>query len=549
MKNTSVLLSALLVAQQLAVPVCVFAQSDEGEVAPQFQQEPAAAASSTAGTGIIAPSDTDVVIPKATTPGTPLDSVQIGGKVSAPLYEQAEAVSPLETRISVRVKDVPLPTFLDSISAQARVNFLLNEGLENKRITAFLHQVTVREALQILLQVKGLTYQRIGRSSTYVVAARSKEAPNLITKIYTLNYISLIAGQSTTSSINAISSQDVTSRATTNMSSGDASSSSMGGDSASGGMSASTGGDSGIAILGVLSSVLSRNGRLAIEPRTNSLIVTDMAEVFPQVEQILSELDRKAPQVLIESQIVEINTDRLNELGIEWGGSRGEMATFTGPSRATDYLVRPGFFSGDSWKNFFGDASTANGAITPGSLSLSQLQATLRALVSRAEARYLGKPKVVTLNNKSAVITITKDAAVGLSSISNSGSSSTNTSTSVERRRVGVTLIVTPQVNKEGYITLNVQPSYSDVQSSAITITGQSTVYDPVSRGVSTLVRVKNGQTVVLGGLLQTTESKTVRKVPLLGYIPIVGWFFTSVSQEKKNTDLVLFLTPTLLLD
>jgi len=546
MKKMSVLLSALLAGQQIVMPACaVFAQSDEGDVAPQFQQEPAPAAASE--TGVIAANETEVVLPKATTPGTPLDSVQIGGKISTPLYEQAEAVSPLETRISVRVNNVPLPTFLDSISSQAHVNFLLNEGLENKRITAYLHQVTVREALQILLQIKGLTYQRIGRSSTYVVAARSKEAPNLITKIYTLNYISLIAGQSTASAMSAISSQDVTSRATsTNMTTD----SSSGMESLGGGtISGTGGGDSGVSILSVLQSVLSRNGRLAVEPRTNSLIVTDMAEVFPQVEQILSELDRKAPQVQIEAQIVEINLDRLNELGIEWGGSRGEMATFTGPSRATDYLVRPGFFSGDSWKNFFGDANTANGAITPGSLSLSQLQATLRALVSRAEARYLGRPKVVTINNKSAIITITKDAAVGLSSVSNSGSSSSTTNTSVERRRIGVTLIVTPQVNKEGYITLNVQPSYSDVQSSAITITGQSTVYDPVSRGVSTLVRVKNGQTIVLGGLLQTTESKTVRKVPLLGYIPIVGWFFTSVSQENKKTDLVLFLTPTLLID
>ncbi len=546
MKKMSVLLSALLAGQQIVVPACaVFAQSDEGDIAPQFQQEPAPAVSAS-DSGVISPNETEVVLPKATTPGTPLDSVQIGGKISTPLYEQAEAVSPLETRISVRVNNVPLPTFLDSISSQAHVNFLLNEGLENKRITAYLHQVTVREALQILLQIKGLTYQRIGRSSTYVVAARSKEAPNLITKIYTLNYISLIAGQSTASAMNAISSQDVTSRATSNMTTD----SSSGTDSSGGGsIVGAGGGDSGVSILSVLQSVLSRNGRLAVEPRTNSLIVTDMAEVFPQVEQILSELDRKAPQVQIEAQIVEINLDRLNELGIEWGGSRGEMATFTGPSRATDYLVRPGFFSGDSWKNFFGDPTTANGAITPGSLSLSQLQATLRALVSRAEARYLGRPKVVTINNKSAIITITKDAAVGLSSVSNSGTSSSTTNTSVERRRIGVTLIVTPQVNKEGYITLNVQPSYSDVQSSAITITGQSTVYDPVSRGVSTLVRVKNGQTIVLGGLLQTTESKTVRKVPLLGYIPIVGWFFTSVSQENKKTDLVLFLTPTLLID
>ena len=113
---------------------------------------------------------------------------------------------------------------------------------------------------------------------------------------------------------------------------------------------------------------------------------------------------------------------------------------------------------------------------------------------------------------------------------------------------MGLTLKVTPQVNKEGYITMIVQPSYSDVVASAITVQG-STVYDPVSRGASTMVRVKNGQTVVIGGMLASTETKTVKKVPLLGYIPIIGWLFTSVSSRRTNTDLVIFLTPTILVD
>ena len=116
------------------------------------------------------------------------------------------------------------------------------------------------------------------------------------------------------------------------------------------------------------------------------------------------------------------------------------------------------------------------------------------------------------------------------------------------RRRIGLILTVTPQVNKEGYVTLIVQVSYSDITPSAISLQG-ATVFDPITRGASTMVRGKNRQTVVIGWMLSSTESKTVKKVPLLGYIPIIGWLFTSVSSRRTNTDLVIFVTPTILVD
>jgi type II secretory pathway component GspD/PulD (secretin) len=329
--------------------------------------------------------------------------------------------------------------------------------------------------------------------------------------------------------------------------------------------------DKGITIMSIIRSVLSKkHGKLVNDPRTNTLIVTDIPEVFPQVEQIIAELDKKAPQILIEAQIVEINTDRLNELGIEWGGARGEMAYFAGPARLTDYGLRPGFFSGDQWKNFFPpviespatsssggskvDSIFSTGQVSPkgvfyGVFSLAQLQATFRALISRGEARYLGKPRIVAMNNKTALVSVSRDAAVGQSSqVTSAGGSTGTSSTGAERRRIGLTLKVTPQVNKEGYITLVVQPSYTDITVSAISSSG-STIYDPVSRGASSMVRVKNGQTVVIGGMLSSTETKSVKKVPLFGYIPIIGWLFTSVSNRRTNTDLVIFVTPTILVD
>ncbi|HAT73216.1 MAG TPA: hypothetical protein DCS63_10420 [Elusimicrobia bacterium] len=570
MKTLKILLAYALIFEQVAFPMAgLFAQDAPPSADKNFAQDLQGPSGEEGGPILEGAAYSDAPppasMPQGQVPGAPIESVQVGGAPKdAPMYEEMETVSPLDRKIGpIRLKGAPLSTFLDVVSAQSKVNFIITEGLEAKTITVFLRKTTVREALELLLRVKGLTYQRIGKSNTYVVQKRSADMPNLITKIYTLNYIPLIPIASAGEELAAITSADVSSGG------GQQGGGQQGGDN-KGGKEADS--EKGIAILTIVRSVLSKKyGKLAIDPRTNTLIVTDVMEVFPQVEQIIAELDKKAPQILIEAQIVEINTDRMNELGIEWGGSRGEMAYFAGPARLTDYGLRPGFYSGDQWKQFFpvtsdvGESSAGGGAgaIDPifstgqqsskgvyyGIFSLAQLQAIFRALISKGEARYLGKPKIVAMNNKTAMIMIARDAAVGSKSVvSSAGGSAGSSSTGSERVRVGLVLKVTPQVNKEGFITMIVQPSYSDLVSSAITVQGE-TVLDPVSRGVSTMVRVKNGQTVVIGGMLSSTENKTIKKVPLLGYIPIIGWLFTSVSSRRTNTDLVIFLTPTILVD
>ena len=579
MKHLRILTALCLLAEQFLLPAAtLFAQSPASD--KDFMQDMQGSGGDEGGPildqGGGQESGPPQNMPQAATPGSAVDSVQVGGiPKEAPMYEEAESVSPLDRKIGpIRLKGAPLSTFLDVVSAQSKVNFIITEGLEAKTITVFLRKTTVREALELLLRVKGLTYQRIGKSNTYVVQKRSADMPNLITKIYTLNYIPLIPITSTAEDIASITSQDVSSGG--GSSGGGSSGGSSGGDSGGGKQGGGKSGgseDKGIAIITIIESVLSKkNGKMASDPRTNTLIITDVPEVFPQVEQIIAELDKKAPQILIEAQIVEINTDRTNELGIEWGGSRGEMAYFAGPARLTDYGLRPGFFSGDQWKNFYPSSFPTSeesasgggaGAIDPifatgqmgsrgtyyGIFSLAQLQAIFRALISRGEARYLGKPKIVSMNNKTSIIMVTRDAAMGTTSqTSSAGGSTGSSSTGVERRRTGLTLKVTPQVNKEGYVTLIVQPTYSDTTPSSIAVQG-TTVLDPISRGASTMVRVKNGQTVVIGGMLSSTEQKTVKKVPLFGYIPIIGWLFTSVSARRTNTDLVIFVTPTILVD
>lgn len=500
------------------------------------------------------PSDDTIAVTEDTT-------VKLTGETD--LYKELEGPSPLERKVSIRVSNVPISAFLNSITTQAKINFIMSEEFANKKVTASLTRVTVREALDTLLRVHGLTYQRIGKSDSYVVTKRSNDAPDTITKIYTLSYISLQGVGSASSELNSIMPQDVSSGSSSSYSGGGMGDvmSGLGGNSSSGGNDSYSSG--GAEITKIVQSMLSPVGKIAVDARTNKLIITDVAEVFPQVENILAELDIKPPQILIEAQIVEVSKTSGLNLGFEYGGGDGTMVSMTGPKRKVDldYIKGVGV---KGWNYIFpskeqlnsdssgsggsggdsGDSSSSDeGEDEGGLLDFSAFNIVLRSLLTRGEAKYLGKPKVVTLNNKTATITTSTDATVGQTmSQSGSGSGEGMTTTSAERKRVGLTLQVTPQVNREGYVTLYVQPSYSDLVSSGFDFSKDTT-----TRAASTLVRVKNGQTVVIGGLLTSRETDQTRKVPLLGDIPIIGWLFTSKTKSKSTTDLVIFITPTIL--
>ncbi len=552
----------------------------EPEANPQFQQQAQAPSGGPVSEAEPAPpsgGSSSAEPDEAASSPRQVQGVQIGA--SAPSRGGGTAsLAPLDMRVTVRVKGAPLATFLDTISAQAKVNFIITEGLESKRVTAFLQNVTVREALQVLLEIKGLTYQQIGKSNTYVVTPRSKQIENLITRIYTLSFIPLIplsdsAGSSGSSDSSGSSASSSASGGGGGGSSGGGGGGGSSGSGASGGSAGASKGSGGsdVAILTVLRSVLTKSGHVEIEPRTNALIVTDIPEVFPQVEQIIAELDKKAPQVLIEAQIVEIDSQRTRELGFEWGGPNGELGSFTGGVRDTVFplnlpsdLSKTRFFDplAGVTSSIGGAAAPAAAATTTGStlvdtgsflktsvLDLTSLKIALRALIARSEARFLGKPKILTLNNKSAVIEISAQEATNfeVSQAGASGGTSLQVS-GVHREQTGLVLKVTPQVNKEGYITMLVQPSFTDIQEASISVSSNR-VFNPIKRSASTLVRIKNGQTLVLGGLLRSTESKVVRKVPFFGYIPIVGWLFTSSSTRRVNSDLVIFITPTIVSD
>ena len=401
----------------------------------------------------------------------PSDNTIALAEDSTGLYTAVEEDSPLDRKVSIRVSNVPISVFLNSITTQAKINFIMSDEFANKKVTASLTRVTVREALDTLLRVHGLAYQRIGKSDSYVVSKRSNDAPDTVTKIYTLSYISLQGIGSAQSEMNSIMSQDVSS---SRSSSGGSSSGSYSG---------------GTEVTSIISSMLSPVGKIALDPRTNKIIITDVPEVFPQIENILAELDIRPPQILIEAQIVEVSKTSGLSLGFEYGDGNGTLLSMTAPSRmVTSQLIHGQWGNGGGknhgWDWIFpnyeetqsvetsedkyipGDAgagqltevssvqNSKEASATVGWLNITALNVVLRSMLTRGEAKYLGKPKVVTLNNKTATITTSTDATVG-SVVTSSGATdaTATTTTSAERKRVGLTLQVTPQVNREGLET------------------------------------------------------------------------------------------------
>ncbi|MBI4064477.1 MAG: hypothetical protein HY401_09300 [Elusimicrobia bacterium] len=455
-------------------------------------------------------------------------------------------LSPALAKITVRLSDVPLSAFLKAITQQTSVNFIVSEGLEQKRITAFLEEVPLEQALRVLLGIKGLTYEEIpGRSYTYLITTRKETQPRTITRIFELNYIPLRDIQ-----VGELVGED--------------SSSTSGGVETSGGQSAqgqpaqrSEAGVStpGQSILSILRTLLSAFGRVAVDDRTNSLIITDLPERFPEIESLIRELDRKTPQVSIEIQIVEINSDGLTKLGIEFGGSGGELIRFIGPVRETDWPLRPSNLPelgprGSELGHFFPPRTITagqydpqtNAKITVGSLSMAEFNVLLRAIVTKTRGKIVARPRVTTINNKPAEIRVTRNQAIGQNSTTVGAAAATTSST--ERQQTGLILRVIPQINGDGYITMVVEPKLTRVVDSLV---GTGTK-DPITRAAKTMIRVRNGDTIVLGGLLDTREEKTIRKVPILGDIPIIGWIlFRSQSTQKLNSELAIFLTPTIL--
>jgi len=165
----------------------------------------------------------------------------------------------------------------------------------------------------------------------------------------------------------------------------------------------------------------------------------------------------------------------------------------------------------------------------------------------------LARPRILTLNNETAKIEISTDQAISIQSVSTAtGGSVTSSTVTPERYQTGVVLTVTPQANLlTREITMSVSPKVIDVIASQVqpNSAGAATIYDPETRGSDSVLKLKDGQSMVIGGLMREQDSKTVTKVPFLGDLPLIGSAFRSKNESKNERELVIFITPHIIDD
>jgi general secretion pathway protein D len=286
---------------------------------------------------------------------------------------------------------------------------------------------------------------------------------------------------------------------------------------------------------------------------TNSLIIVAAPSDYHNIVQVIKVLDKRRKQVFVEAMIIEATIDELQELGSKWrvtATHNGEPIVIGGVGTINSNTILSlisglSGFSAGGMGNFLSipvSTISTDGTSTSSNLTVPGFAALFSMQEFKDVINVLSTPQILTSDNEEAEIVVGENVPF-ISSRERDITTSNTLLSSIERKDVGITLRITPQITEGDYVRLNIYHEISavkDTTESIITSVGPTTT----KRSTKTSVIVKDAQTVVIGGLMQETEQKGVEKVPILGDLPILGWMFKykTVSKSKKN--LLVFLTP-----
>jgi general secretion pathway protein D len=256
---------------------------------------------------------------------------------------------------------------------------------------------------------------------------------------------------------------------------------------------------------------------------TNSLLVMTAPANFDRVKAVIEELDRPVPQVLIKVLIAEVTHDNTHDLGTEFSilnlGAGGATLFSTGTN--------------------FGIPENGNGLTIR--LLEKEVQATIRALETNGKLDVLSRPYILASDNQLASITVGQEVPfVTNSRITDDG----QTINTIQYGDVGIILDVLPHINRDGLVIMDVAPEISALTSTSIPVSELVSAPVIAKRSAQSRVAIENGQTIVIGGLMEDRLTKSISKVPLLGDIPIIRWAFQRETMSKTKTELLIFLTP-----
>jgi general secretion pathway protein D len=288
-------------------------------------------------------------------------------------------------------------------------------------------------------------------------------------------------------------------------------------------------------------------GQIQADPPTNSLIITAPEPQYRQLRAVIDQLDARRAQVFVESLIAEVNADKAAEFGIQWQGPLGRVGD---PAVG---VIGTNFGSGGS--NIISLATGAAGSVTPGkglNFGVATQQAggvyvlgfLARFLEQTGEGNILSTPNLLTLDNEEAKIVIGQNVPFVTGQYTNASAGAggvVNPFQTIERKDVGLTLRVKPQISENGTVKLSIFQEVSSVQASSV---NSPSGLITNKRSIESNVLVDDGAIVVLGGLLSDEYAGNQEKVPGMADIPLIGYLFKSETRSRKKTNLMVFLRP-----
>jgi general secretion pathway protein D len=289
-------------------------------------------------------------------------------------------------------------------------------------------------------------------------------------------------------------------------------------------------------------------GFIQADPTTNTLIITASESVYRDLRTVIDQLDARRAQVYIETLIVEVSATKAAELGVQWAGLSGNANSSARVGAITGFTSGNNNLISQAAAKVAGSILPPGNGLTLGILNQSGLGALAHALESDSSANILSMPNLITLDNEEAKIIVGQNVPFitgqYTTAASSGGSAGVNPFQTVERKDIGLTLRVKPQISEGGTVKMAIYQETSGIDNSVSTGgAGLATT----KRSLETNVLVDDGQIIVLGGLIDDNLQDTVEKVPVLGDIPLLGGLFRYKKKTHVKRNLMVFLRPTII--
>lgn len=382
--------------------------------------------------------------------------------------------------ITLQTVNTSVVEILEILADRSGLNIVTGPTVQGRAISIRLRDTPFDEALNLVCRASGLGYERVGNSILVAEQGRLREQTGMTAHVFDLNY----ADANDVREALEVISPDI-----------------------------------------------------KAEVRANRLVMWAPPSLIEQAGRTIQDLDRKPLQVLLESRLIEVNTSKLLEVGIDWEKLTSWTGIFTegdpGASTPDRLPTQLDFLDLSDSDRFYRQAEA--------------YEVTLQALITEGAARVLANSKVVTVDGVPAEIFAGETIPVVITSLQSPGQAGGVFQTvQLQNIDVGIRLNITPRVSADGFITTLVEPEVSRI----VGFVGPDDDLPQTSmRRASSLVRVRDGQKIHLGGLVSEEKRETIKKVPLLGHIPLLGYLFQSRREETVRLDLIIEITPRLVSD